>query len=165
MLQNTSQATMNMLFNAERPRFDTQLRRARLRPRRGSARLRPRRGSARLRPQSAPLAPATQQPESWTQVPSFRFPRLPRRMAGREPLGSRSRNSAQAGCRGSGAPPGAQSCVAGAHAASPRDACCRSEQTCPVWYEKPRCKLLDEELLLGISCSDAVENCGPARRR
>ena len=42
---------MNMLFNAERPRFDSHLRSARLRPQRAAG-------------ASAPLAPATQQPES-----------------------------------------------------------------------------------------------------
>ena len=69
---------MNMLLNSGRPRFDSHLWSARLRPQ-------PAAGA------SAPLAPATQQPESW--VPSFRFRQLPRRAcaaAGCERLGSRS---------------------------------------------------------------------------
>ena len=111
----TSQAAMNMLFNAERPRFDSHLRSARLLPQRATG-------------ASAPLATATQQPVSW--VPSFRFRWLPRcacAATGRERLDSRFlKVPDQAGCRGSGAPPGAQSCAAGAqscaagaHAASP----------------------------------------------
>jgi len=69
---------MNMLFNTEKPRFDSHLQSARLRPQRAAG-------------ASEPLAPATQQPERpW--VPSFRFRRLPWRVcaaAGRERLGSR----------------------------------------------------------------------------
>ena len=71
---------MNMLFNTEKPRFDSHLQSARLRPQRAAG-------------ASEPLAPATQQPESGARwVPSFRFRRLPWRVcaaAGRERLGSR----------------------------------------------------------------------------
>ena len=73
MIHNTSWATMNMLFNAERPRFDSRLR------------------SARQRPQRAAGARNTAARERrW--VPSFRLRRLPWRVcgaAGRERLGSR----------------------------------------------------------------------------
>jgi hypothetical protein len=110
MFQNTSQATTSMLFNAERPRFDSRLR------------------SARQRPQRAAGARNTAARERW--VSSFRYRRLPRRACAavaRERLDSRFlKVPDQAGCRGSGAPPGAQSCAAGAqscaagaHAASP----------------------------------------------
>jgi hypothetical protein len=88
----TSQAAMNMLFNAERPRFDSHLRSARLLPQRATG-------------ASAPLATATQQPVSW--VPSFRFRWLPRcacAATGRERLDSRflsSRAVRAAGRQGS----------------------------------------------------------------
>ena len=69
---------MNMLFNTEKPRFDSHLQSARLHPQRAAG-------------ASEPLAPATQQPESGVGCRHFDFggSRGAYAPAGRERLGSR----------------------------------------------------------------------------
>ena len=95
-----------MLFNTEKPRFDSHLQSARLRPQRAAG-------------ASEPLAPATQQPESGVGCRHFDFggSRVARmRRGGPRAAGQSVSEGARAGCCGSGAPLGTQSCAAGAHA-------------------------------------------------